>query len=266
MNKNLLLSSLFLFQICAANDISVESQTEETTLQCYEVTPEANIVVTECATAQATTEVTTEDVTVAEEEAVTTESEESAISEFLPMSLVFDFIMELDSLNDFWLNLMNSTKELNSRCANHEVDSSAEALKLVQTIHNYATSSENNIHGSLCSSLSEIASSDRNPSPESQAPHYIAIRLTFTQDNNNNPELWTAMQATIPALQETLEALEAVTESEETEAAEQPAQQENFITIITNAVNQLIAFADADNNDSVSKNVMIIANTNNTVE
>lgn len=259
MNKNLLLSSLFLFQICAASDISVESQAEGTALQCSEIASNADIIATEC-----------ENENNSENSPSSTEIEyQAATSEFSPMSLVFDFVMELDSLNDAWSNLINSVKELNTRCDNQDADNSTEALKLVQAIHNYATSAENNVHGSISSSLSEVTSSELNASSESKAPHHIAIRLVFTQENNNNPELWIAMQAIIPALQESLEDLEdqeELAKEEQESQASEAVEKENFMSIITNAVNQLIAFVHADNNNSVSQTVIITASTNNAAE
>lgn len=271
MNKYLLVASLFFCNIFLANE---ETITTEAT---------SEIVLT---VENASTELT--ETTTSEVETSTSETENVIASEFTSTSVVFDFVMELETLTEDWINLINSTKTLITRCENSQEDTTEATLNLAQAIYRHAVSSENNAHGALCASLYETDSNDVNSVIECSAPNYVAIRLVVTRNNDTNPSLWAIFQKMVQAVlaalqvtqtvatelaeaaefaQEEIQAIETALES--AEAANQDgatANQENPIVTISNTVQELLALAKEDNNQSVSTRLYINAVTNNTAE
>lgn len=254
MNKYLLIASLFFCSNFSANE--------------------------EVVTTEPTTEVT---------ETITTEIENSSNLESDSTSIVFDFVMELESLTEDWTDLINSTRTLITRCQNLEEENNLEAaLHVAQAVYAHAVSAENNAHGNLCISLYETDSNDVTSTIESAAPHYIAFRLVVARNNDSNSALWTTfqnmvqtvlatLQATQSAATQIAQAAELVQEEiqeieevvENVQAAMQDndsTNQENFVVTISNAVQELFTLIKEDNNKSFSTRLYISAATNNTAE
>lgn len=273
MNRYLLVASLFFCNIFSAND---EILTTESTTEIVATTFEN--AYTELAET-ATTEV----------ETVIAETENVIASEFASTSVVFDFVMELETLTQDWLHFINSTRTLITRCQNSEEENSTEAtLHLAQAIYKHAVSNENNAHGNLCISLYETDSNDVSSEIESIAPHYIAFRLVVARNNDSNPALWTIFQKMVQAVlaalqatqttateiaqaaelaQEEIQAIEASVETAEAAIQNNDAtSQENLIATISSTVQELLTLAKEDNNKSVSTRLYINAVTNNTAE
>lgn len=296
MNKYLLITSLFFCNVFFANEESITTEpateifaTTETISADIEESIKISVSESE-ATLEKTVEIQTEDAL----------AENNSASEFKPTSFVFDFVMELENLTEDWTSLIDSTNELVSRCQDTKKDIVDTALNLAQEIYKHAISKSNNAHGILSASLYESDNDDIKSEIISTASNYITIRLILTRNNENNSSLWATFQDIVQAALEALQSIQSTTsETDQTEevtqeeiqiieatnisneaiideetaestesnqAAEQVnvTTQESPITIISNTVQEILALARQDDNNSVSTRLYINSATKNT--
>jgi len=205
MNKVIALASLFLFNICAAQEESLALSAECNESISSEITESTELIASEVANTQTECEAALVDVTSdvaaienVEETAVTdfeicpTESQEIATcEEITTSSLIFDFIAELESLDGDWADFFTTAKTMNSRCAEDKVNTQ-EALNLALAIYDYASQLENKGLGIISASLYET--NNFQETLKTSAPNSISIRFTVVRTNESHPELWAAMQ------------------------------------------------------------------------
>ena len=205
MQKTLFLSSLFLFNLCTAQDETATA-------------PEQTLTIT---------------------------------SNAATSSIVFDFVLELDSLNESWTAIINKAKTIipnETESSKIEfLDCLKETLQLTKTIQDKILNNEDNsnVHGSLKSSVTELENFDINKQPELSEPNFVIIRYVITKYDKTDSQLWTLLQNIIKAHCATTEQEKSL----------------NNLTDSTDAVNEIINLINTDENvESVCQDLDIIYN------
>ena len=271
MNKTLLFSSIFLFNLCSAQDEILTTSEQEVTIS---KTNE-----------QAETISSQETIATADEQTATISNEEPAatydlnetedlcdqdiiINEYIEDndSLVYEFVLNINSINDEWLSILNDAKKLipnESEISNSKAkDCIKQTLQFTQAAQNKALNdkSNQNISCATYAYLSSCDSSEIHTQYESYVPNYIAIKYIITKkDGNDDANLW-------PLLNNILQIAKTETENK-LEAEQNIASLNEFLPKFYTLIDQIIDIINTDNNNElVLQNLYIYVKTENDYE